>query len=139
MTAQIATFTDPGGINGEPRHTRAHRPLLHLQHRRATPTNSGMLRPIVCRRLRETLRTWLQSDTKHVAAQHLFISTNTSRKHIERIRENYAVVGPPATTKTALLFRALTMDGSMSANSDFAGVVHRDPSAGRTMPDQDRR
>lgn len=55
----------------------------------------------------EVLRTWLVSDTKETAARALYVSHSTVNTHITRIRSKYQDAGRPATTKTALLARAL--------------------------------
>jgi len=65
------------------------------------------VRPKLGMRERETLRAWLRFDSKQRVAQELFVSANTVKKHVERIRAKYAAVGRPANTKTALLIRAI--------------------------------
>lgn len=59
------------------------------------------------RREREVLRTWLLCDTKQQVARALFISLGTVNTHLDRVRTKYADCGRPATTKSALLARAL--------------------------------
>ncbi|GCE39589.1 probable transcriptional regulator, LuxR family [Rhodococcus wratislaviensis] len=53
------------------------------------------------------MRQWLLRDSKPAAAKDLFISLGTVNTHLSRIRAKYAGVGREATTKTALLARAL--------------------------------
>ena len=65
------------------------------------------MRPVLGIRERETLLAWLRFDSKQRVAQELFVSANTVKKHIERIRAKYAAVGRAANSKTALLIRAI--------------------------------
>ncbi|MFH5230858.1 LuxR C-terminal-related transcriptional regulator [Antrihabitans spumae] len=58
-------------------------------------------------REKEVLRTWLFADTKTQAAGQLFITMGTVNTHISRIRTKYAEAGRSASTKSALLARAL--------------------------------
>jgi DNA-binding NarL/FixJ family response regulator len=53
------------------------------------------------------LTAWFAFDTKLVAATHLHIAVGTVHSHVMRIRSKYAKVGRPATTKAALVARAL--------------------------------
>lgn len=53
------------------------------------------------------LLAWLRYDSKHRAAEELFISEATVSTHIARIRQKYADVGRPAPTKAQLVARAL--------------------------------
>jgi DNA-binding CsgD family transcriptional regulator len=55
----------------------------------------------------EVLRAWVLTDSKQAAASRLFIASSTVNTHITRIRNKYADVGRPATTKAALLARAI--------------------------------
>lgn len=58
-------------------------------------------------REREVLRTWLLSATKQQVTVELFITLGTVNTHLGRTRTKYAAVGRAATTKSALLARAL--------------------------------
>ncbi len=53
-------------------------------------------------------------DTPLVARQ-LQIAPTTVRTHLQRVRAKYAAVGRPATTKAALVARAI-QDGIVSVN-----------------------
>ncbi|MGH4009309.1 MAG: hypothetical protein ACRDTH_14350 [Pseudonocardiaceae bacterium] len=53
------------------------------------------------------LLAWLESDSKNLVAQRFHLSTNTVDTHINRVRVKYADAGRPATTKAALVARAL--------------------------------
>ncbi|MFJ6099298.1 LuxR C-terminal-related transcriptional regulator [Williamsia muralis] len=55
----------------------------------------------------EVLRAWVLTDSKQEAASRLFITSATVNTHITRIRNKYADVGRPATTKATLLARAI--------------------------------
>lgn len=64
-------------------------------------------RPVLGRRERAVLIAWFRCETKSAAAQDLFVTVNTVKKHIERVREKYAAVGRPAPTQALLLIRAI--------------------------------
>lgn len=64
-------------------------------------------RPALSRREQQVLLAWLRHDTKDDAARELYITTNTLRTHIQRIRDKYAAVGRRAPTKSALFARAV--------------------------------
>ncbi|MFD4368900.1 LuxR C-terminal-related transcriptional regulator [Rhodococcus sp. NPDC058521] len=55
----------------------------------------------------EVLREWLRCESKVEVARRLYIAQGTVNTHLVRIRDKYAAAGRPATTKTALLVRAL--------------------------------
>jgi DNA-binding CsgD family transcriptional regulator len=50
---------------------------------------------------------WFRLDSKEAAAQALFVSVNTVKKHIERARAKYEAAGRPAHTQALLLIRAI--------------------------------
>ena len=58
----------------------------------------------------EVLRTWLMLDSKPAVAEALFISLGTVNTHLTRIRAKYADLGRPASTKAALVARAIQDD-----------------------------
>lgn len=58
----------------------------------------------------EVLRTWLMLDSKPAVAQALFISLGTVNTHLTRIRAKYSDLGRPASTKAALVARAIQDD-----------------------------
>ncbi|UYP19760.1 LuxR C-terminal-related transcriptional regulator [Rhodococcus sp. Z13] len=70
-------------------------------------------KPALSAREIEILRAWLLSESKSEAAARLYVTAATVSTHIARIRSKYARVGRNATTKTALLARAL-QDGVIS-------------------------
>jgi DNA-binding CsgD family transcriptional regulator len=61
----------------------------------------------------EVLRTWLDLDSKSEVAKALYISLGTVNTHLARIRVKYTDVGRPASTKAALVARAI-QDGLVS-------------------------
>ncbi|KXT55770.1 LuxR family transcriptional regulator [Gordonia sp. QH-12] len=58
----------------------------------------------------EVLRTWLMLDSKPAVAEALYISLGTVNTHLTRIRAKYAELGRPASTKAALVARAIQDD-----------------------------
>jgi DNA-binding NarL/FixJ family response regulator len=64
-------------------------------------------RPDLTEREVEVLIAWLHTDSKRAVARELFLATSTVHTHIERVRGKYRAVGRPATTKAALVVRAL--------------------------------
>ncbi|MGB3696507.1 MAG: helix-turn-helix transcriptional regulator [Gordonia sp. (in: high G+C Gram-positive bacteria)] len=63
--------------------------------------------PDLTRREIQVLRTWLMLDSKPAVAQALSISLGTVNTHLTRIRTKYADLGRPASTKAALVARAI--------------------------------
>ncbi|WP_019931255.1 helix-turn-helix transcriptional regulator [Nocardia sp. BMG111209] len=64
-------------------------------------------RPCLSQREREVLVAWIFSDSKAEACRDLYVTLGTINTHLTRIRRKYADVGRPATTKAALLARAV--------------------------------
>jgi DNA-binding NarL/FixJ family response regulator len=50
---------------------------------------------------------WFECESKQLVARKLHISVKTVDTHIERVRMKYADTGRPATSKSALMIRAL--------------------------------
>ena len=78
------------------------------------PTMAGAMaddrrdeRPVLSPREQEVLLHWFRTDSKNLVASALYISTATVNTHLARVRTKYAAVGRPATTKAALVARAL--------------------------------
>ena len=78
-------------------------------------TAPARLRPELAPREREVLLAWILHDNKDDVARQLQISPTTVRTHLQRIREKYAAAGRPASTKAALLARAI-QDGLVDVN-----------------------
>lgn len=72
-------------------------------------------RPALAVREREVLVAWFQTESKELVGQRLYISPATVRTHLQRIRIKYAAAGRPATTKAALVARAI-QDGMISVD-----------------------
>ena len=64
-------------------------------------------RPTLGERELTALLAWLRHDSKRAAAAEIHVSESTVSTHIERIRGKYAALGRPATTKAAMLARAI--------------------------------
>ena len=72
-------------------------------------------RPGLAPRETEVLLAWILRDNKDDVARQLEISATTVRTHLQRIRDKYAAVGRPASTKAALVARAI-QDGLVDVN-----------------------
>jgi DNA-binding NarL/FixJ family response regulator len=64
-------------------------------------------RPTLSQREREVLLAWFESDSKNLVAARFGLSAKTIDTYIARVRIKYAEVGRPASTKAALVARAL--------------------------------
>ena len=64
-------------------------------------------RPALSEREREVLLAWFESDSKSLVARRFHLSVKTVDTYINRVRIKYAEAGRPATTKAALVARAL--------------------------------
>ncbi|MEV5650983.1 helix-turn-helix transcriptional regulator [Nocardia sp. NPDC052254] len=73
----------------------------------ACPEQAVASTPSLSAREVEVLLAWILSDTKAEVCRRLYISPGTVNTHLARIREKYSRAGRPATTKAALLARAL--------------------------------
>ncbi len=74
------------------------------------PAAPELPRPTLTDREVEVLRTWLMVDSKPACGQALHISLGTVNTHLTRIRAKYAEIGRPASTKAALVARAIQDD-----------------------------
>jgi DNA-binding NarL/FixJ family response regulator len=72
-------------------------------------------RPKLPAREKEVLIAWFQADSKDLVADKLRIAPSTVATHLGRVRAKYAAVGRPATTKAALVARAL-QDGIINVD-----------------------
>ena len=73
----------------------------------ALPVDRQFPRPELAPREKEVLLAWIRTDSKDGVARQLHIAPTTVRTHLQRIRAKYAAVGRPATTKAALVARAI--------------------------------
>jgi DNA-binding NarL/FixJ family response regulator len=64
-------------------------------------------RPNLAPREKEVLIAWFRTESKDLVADQLQIAPTTVRTHLQRVRAKYAAVGRPATTKAALVARAI--------------------------------
>jgi DNA-binding NarL/FixJ family response regulator len=64
-------------------------------------------RPNLPVREEEVLIAWFQTESKDLVAEKLHIAPSTVRTHLQRVRAKYAAVGRPASTKAALVARAI--------------------------------
>lgn len=65
------------------------------------------LRPVLSDRERDVLTAWFESDSKRLVAERLHLSPKTVETYINRVRIKYANAGRPASSKAALVARAL--------------------------------
>ncbi|MGH3907188.1 MAG: response regulator [Pseudonocardiaceae bacterium] len=80
----------------------------------ASPSLAGAMaadklpgRPVLSDQERAVLLAWFTSDSKQLVAQRLHLSIKTVDTYIARVRIKYANIGRPATSKAALVARAL--------------------------------
>ena len=66
-------------------------------------------------REKEVLIAWFRTESKDLVARQLQIAPTTVRTHLQRVRAKYAAVGRPATTKAALVARAI-QDGIVNVD-----------------------
>lgn len=64
-------------------------------------------RPRLSAREIDVLKAWFQTESKDLVARRLHIEPSTVNTHLQRARAKYAAAGRPATTKAALLARAI--------------------------------
>ena len=77
--------------------------------------DSTVGRPNLARREKEVLIAWFRTESKDLVARQLQIAPTTVRTHLQRVRAKYAAVGRPATTKAALIARAI-QDGIVNVD-----------------------
>jgi DNA-binding NarL/FixJ family response regulator len=96
------------------------------------PMLSGVLagdrrpeRPVLSDREREVLIAWFECESKQLVARKLHLSVKTVDTYIERVRMKYADTGRPASSKSALMVRAL-QDGIVDL-TELGGPPAQDP------------
>lgn len=82
---------------------------------KALLSDSALGRIKLSQREKQVLVAWFQTDSKELVAKRLFIAPTTVRTHLQRTRAKYAAVGRAASTKSALLARAIE-DGILGLN-----------------------
>jgi DNA-binding NarL/FixJ family response regulator len=85
----------------------SHTPYIGPRLARAMPDGMKSRRPKLALREKEVLVAWFRTDSKDEAARQLSIAPTTVSTTLQRIRAKYAAVGRPATTKAALVVRAI--------------------------------
>ncbi|MDN5930452.1 MAG: LuxR C-terminal-related transcriptional regulator, partial [Pseudonocardia sp.] len=73
----------------------------------AMVADDGPSRPALSEREHSVLTAWFESDSKKLVAERLHLSPKTVETYINRVRIKYANAGRPATSKAALVARAL--------------------------------
>jgi DNA-binding CsgD family transcriptional regulator len=71
------------------------------------------IRPLLAPREVDVLLEWFRCESKDLVGQKLGISPRTVSTYIDRVRIKYANTGRPASTKAALVARAI-QDGMVS-------------------------
>ncbi|MDT5018136.1 MAG: hypothetical protein QOD39_4296 [Mycobacterium sp.] len=89
------------------RAARTDMPYVGPRMAEAMINDSGVGRPNLAPREKEVLIAWFRTESKDVVAHQLQIAPTTVRTHLQRVRAKYAAVGRPATTKAALVARAI--------------------------------
>jgi DNA-binding CsgD family transcriptional regulator len=64
-------------------------------------------KPSLSQRELEVMKTWFASDSKSETAARLYLSLGTVNTYLTRIRAKYSALGRPASTKAALVARAI--------------------------------
>jgi DNA-binding NarL/FixJ family response regulator len=90
-------------------------PYVGPRMAKALLNESGLGRIKLSDREKEVLIAWFQTESKELVGKRLYIAPTTVRTHLQRARIKYAGVGRPASTKSALLARAVE-DGILSLN-----------------------
>jgi DNA-binding NarL/FixJ family response regulator len=96
------------------RAARTNQPYLGPRMAGAMLQDQSTGRPNLAPREKEVLIAWFQTESKDLVASKLQIASTTVRTHLQRIRAKYAAVGRPASTKSALVARAI-QDGIIIA------------------------
>jgi DNA-binding NarL/FixJ family response regulator len=81
----------------------------------AMTNDSTVGRANLAPREKEVLVAWFRTESKDLVARQLQIAPTTVRTHLQRVRAKYAAVGRPATTKAALVARAI-QDGIINVD-----------------------
>lgn len=91
------------------------RPYVGPRMAGAMLNDSTVGRPNLAPREKEVLIAWFRTESKDLVARQLQIAPTTVRTHLQRVRAKYAAVGRPATTKAALVARAI-QDGIVNVD-----------------------
>jgi DNA-binding NarL/FixJ family response regulator len=82
-------------------------PYIGPRLARAMLNDRTIRRPKLAPREKDVLIAWCRTDSKHEAARQLSIAPTTVQTILQRVRAKYAAIGRPATTKAALVARAI--------------------------------
>jgi DNA-binding NarL/FixJ family response regulator len=91
------------------------RPYVGPRMAGAMLNDSTVGRPNLAPREKEVLIAWFRTESKDLVARQLQIAPTTVRTHLQRVRAKYAAAGRPATTKAALVARAI-QDGIVNVD-----------------------
>ncbi|MGX9790969.1 LuxR C-terminal-related transcriptional regulator [Mycobacterium sp. MMS18-G62] len=91
------------------------RPYVGPRMAGAMLNDSTVGRPNLAPREKEVLIAWFRTESKELVARQLQIAPTTVRTHLQRVRAKYAAAGRPATTKAALVARAI-QDGIVNVD-----------------------
>jgi DNA-binding NarL/FixJ family response regulator len=91
------------------------RPYVGPRMAGAMQNDSTVGRPNLAPREKEVLIAWFRTESKDLVARQLQIAPTTVRTHLQRVRAKYAAAGRPATTKAALVARAI-QDGIVNVD-----------------------
>ncbi|KUI25664.1 LuxR family transcriptional regulator [Mycobacterium sp. IS-1742] len=94
---------------------RSNQPHIPPRMAEALLRDKTVGRPRLSQREIEVLQQWCRTENKEEVARRLFIESATVRTHLQRIRSKYAAAGRPASTKAALVVRAI-QDGFLSTD-----------------------
>ena len=82
-------------------------PYIGPRLARAMLNDKTIRRPRLAPREKEVLIAWFRTDSKDEAGQQLLIAPTTVRTILQRVRAKYDAIGRPASTKAALVARAI--------------------------------
>ncbi|WP_040797933.1 response regulator [Nocardia higoensis] len=94
---------------------RTDKPYLAPTMAKAINGDQAPGKPALSPREREVLVSWFQTESQAMVAKRLYIAPGTVKTHLERVRTKYAAVGRSASTKAALVARAI-QDGIITAD-----------------------
>lgn len=120
--AYVGKSEDRAHVIEAVRNTAAGRAYASPAMAEATRRGNAVGRIALSEREKEVLVAWFCTESKGDVGQMLHISTATVRTHLQRIRAKYAEMGRPASTKCALLARAVEdgIIGLSELNSDVS-------------------
>jgi DNA-binding NarL/FixJ family response regulator len=112
----------------------ADRPYVTRSQARAMLADQSPDRPALSQQERQALLLWFQGMSKASVGRRMSISENTVRQYISRARAKYAATGRTATSKDALLARAIEdgviKPGEIVPYQSFARAAADRPSLG---------